>query len=76
MRWQTCAGGRGWRRFRRRLAKSRGFGDMPAFRRTDPCVSQVPSARHAPLQWRIARIDCNAMALNPYDLFDVRSLLS
>ena len=36
----------------------------------------MPGARAARLQWRFADINVTTMALNPYDLYDVRSLLS
>jgi glutaryl-CoA dehydrogenase len=38
--------------------------------------SHVPIARHARLQWRFVHFDRETMALHPYDLYDVRSLLS
>jgi len=52
------------------------LAETAAFRRCPLVISQVPVVRPARLQWRFASPDTTAMALNPYDLFDVRSLLS
>src|SRR5690606_33716438 len=76
-RWPGGDPGRvGRRRLRPALTDCIASGQRPAFRRPLLFIPQVPAVRAAPLQWRIVRNPPAAMALNPYDLFDVRSLLS
>jgi glutaryl-CoA dehydrogenase len=58
------------------LAKRTAFAESPALRLRGIGESYVPIARHARLQWRFVQFDRENMALHPYDLYDVRSLLS
>jgi glutaryl-CoA dehydrogenase len=58
------------------MSKRMALAETAAFRRCLLVTSQVPVARPARLQWRFDSPDATAMALPPYDLFDVRSLLT
>jgi glutaryl-CoA dehydrogenase len=57
-------------------AKRTAFAESPSLRLSGIGESYVPIARHARLQWRFVQFDRQNMALHPYDLYDVRSLLS